>query len=104
MSLIKQLWIAIALVMTVAFGGSLVVSVLSARHYLEQQLQVKNIDNATALALSLTQMEKDPVTMELQVAAQFDAGNSFKVLRVFAVTSSALKCACTYIPSTYASA
>jgi len=50
MSLIKQLWIAIALVMTLAFGGSLVVSVLSARHYLEQQLQVKNIDNATSLA------------------------------------------------------
>ena len=47
MSLVKQLWIAIALVMTMAFGGSLVVSVLSARHYLEQQLQVKNIDNAT---------------------------------------------------------
>jgi len=43
MSLIKQLWIAIALVMTLTFGGSLVVSVLSARHYLEQQLQVKNI-------------------------------------------------------------
>ena len=43
MSLIKQLWIAIALVMTIAFGVSMVVSVLSARHYLEQQLQVKNL-------------------------------------------------------------
>jgi len=83
MSLIKQLWIAIALVMTVAFGGSLVVSVLSARHYLEQQLQVKNIDNATALALSLTQMDKDPVTMELQVAAQFDAGH-YRFIRLTA--------------------
>jgi len=28
MSLIKQLWIAIALVMTVAFGGSMIVSIL----------------------------------------------------------------------------
>lgn len=81
MSLVKQLWIAIALVMTVAFGGSLVVSVLSARHYLEQQLQVKNIDNATSLALSMTQMEKDPATMELQVAAQFDAGH-YRFIRV----------------------
>ena len=54
MSLIKQLWIAIILVMTMAFAASTVTSVLSARQYLQQQLQVKNIDNATALALSLT--------------------------------------------------
>ena len=85
MSLIKQLWIAIALVMTLAFGGSLVVSVLSARHYLEQQLQVKNIDNATSLALSLTQLEKDPVTVELQVSAQFDVGH-YRFIRVTSPT------------------
>ena len=81
MSLVKQLWLAIVVVMTVAFGGSLVVSVLSARGYLEQQLQVKNIDNATSLALSLTQLDKDPVTVELQVAAQFDAGH-YRFIRV----------------------
>ncbi len=81
MSLIKQLWIAIILVMIVAFGGSLIVSVLSASHYLEQQLQVKNIDNATALALSLSQLPKDPVTVELQVAAQFDVGH-YRFIRV----------------------
>ncbi len=81
MSLIKQLWIAIALVMTIAFGVSMVVSVLSARHYLEQQLQVKNIDNATALALSLTQLPKDEVTVELQVAAQFDTGH-YRFIRI----------------------
>lgn len=89
MSLVKQLWIAIVLVMTVAFGGSLVVSVLSARHYLEQQLQVKNIDNATSLALSMTQMEKDPVTLELQVAAQFDAGH-YRFIRVTSPTGEVL--------------
>ncbi len=81
MSLIKQLWIAIILVMTIAFGGSMIVSVLSARHYLEQQLQIKNIDNATALALSLTQLPKDEVTVELQVAAQFDAGH-YRFIRI----------------------
>ncbi|MBK9440473.1 MAG: EAL domain-containing protein [Comamonadaceae bacterium] len=81
MSLIKQLWMAIALVMTLAFGVSMVVSVLSARHYLEQQLQLKNIDNATALALSLTQLPKDEVTVELQVAAQFDAGH-YRFIRI----------------------
>ncbi len=81
MSLIKQLWIAIAVVMSLSFGGSLVVSTLSARHYLEQQMLVKNLDNATSLALSLSQMPKDPVTVELQVAAQFDAGH-YRLIRL----------------------
>jgi len=85
MSLVKQLWIAIVLLMGLAFGGSLVVSVLSARHYLEQQLQVKNLDNASSLALSLTQLDKDPVTVELQVAAQFDAGH-YRFIRVTSPT------------------
>ena len=89
MSLIKQLWIAIALVMTFAFGGSMVVSVLSARHYLEQQLQVKNIDNATSLALSLSQLPKDPVTVELQVAAQFDVGH-YRFIRIVSPTGETL--------------
>ena len=85
MSLIKQLWLAIAVVMSMSLGGSLVVSTQSARHYLEQQLQVKNLDNATSLALSLSQMPKDPVTVELQVAAQFDAGH-YRVIRLTSPT------------------
>ena len=85
MSLIKQLWIAIAIVMTLAFGGSLVVSTLSARHYLAQQLQVKNHDNATSLALSLSQLPKDPVTVDLQIAAQFDAGH-YRLIRLTSPT------------------
>ncbi len=75
MSLIKQLWLAIILVTAIALGGSVLVSTLSARHYLEQQLAVKNIDNATSLALVLSQLPKDPVTIELQVTAQFDTGH-----------------------------
>lgn len=81
MSLIKQLWAAIILVMAMAFAASTVTSVLSARQYLQQQLQVKNVDNATALALSLSQLPKDPVTVELQVAAQFDAGH-YRFIRI----------------------
>lgn len=89
MSLVKQLWLAIVLVMALALGISLVVSVLSARHYMEQQLQVKNIDNATALALALTQLDKDPVTVELQVAAQFDAGH-YRFIRILSPTGELL--------------
>ncbi|MEN9314582.1 MAG: hypothetical protein RIS35_975 [Pseudomonadota bacterium] len=85
MSLIKQLWIGILIVMSIALGGSFVVSTLSARHYLEQQLRVKNLDNATSLALSMSQMDKDDVTVELQIAAQFDAGH-YRLIRLTSPT------------------
>lgn len=75
MSLTKQLWLAIATVMTLVFGGAFVVSTLATKRYLEEQLYVKNVDNATALALSMSQLPKDPVTVELQLSAQFDAGH-----------------------------
>ena len=83
MTLAKQIWLAIALIMTLAFGTSLVINVYSARHYLEQQLQVKNLDNANALALSLSQVEKNPATVELMVAAQFDIGH-YRFIRITA--------------------
>ena len=75
MSLIKQLWIAIAVIMLLAFGGSFVVSTLSARKYLAQQLYLKNLDNATSLAISMSQVADDPVTVELLLSAQFDSGH-----------------------------
>lgn len=81
MSLVKQLWLAVTLVMLSAFGISLVVNVYSSRQYLEQQLQIKNIDNATSLALSLSQMQKDPPTLELMVSSQFDIGH-YRFIRI----------------------
>ena len=89
MSLVKQLWLAIIVVMAIAFGGSLIVNVLSARAYLQQQLQIKNIDNATSLALALTQLDKDPMTVELLVSAQFDAGH-YRFIRIVAPTGETL--------------
>lgn len=74
MSLYKQLWLGVVLLLTLVFGGSFMVSSLSARAYLEQQLYMKNADNATALALSLTQQGADQVLLELTLAAQFDTG------------------------------
>ena len=81
MTLVKQIWLAIALIMAIAFGTSLAVNLYSARNYLEQQLQVKNLDNATSLALSLSQMDKDPTTVELLLAAQFDLGH-YRFIRI----------------------
>ena len=64
-----------------ALAGSLLVSMLSARAYLESQLSIKNTDNATALALSLSQSNPDAVTVELVVASLFDGGH-YELVRV----------------------
>jgi diguanylate cyclase (GGDEF)-like protein len=75
MSLIKQLWLGMILLLLLALGGSLIVSLLSAKEYLQNQLKIKNIDDANSLALSLSQMEKDAIDIELIITAQFDAGH-----------------------------
>lgn len=74
MSLMRQLWLAVVISTVVAFAGSLFISIWSARGYLSQELERKNSDNASSLALSMTQQEKDPVMIDLQVAALFDTG------------------------------
>ncbi|MFV0370111.1 MAG: EAL domain-containing protein [Azonexus sp.] len=79
MSLFRQLWLAVIASTLIAFTGSFVVSMMTARHYLEEQLAIKNNDNAASLALSMSQMEKDPVTIELQVAALFDSGQYARI-------------------------
>ena len=67
MTLTKQLWLAVVAIMTIAFGISFLVSAWSAKNYLEDQLRLKNVDNANSLALSMSQMDKDPVLIELPV-------------------------------------
>jgi diguanylate cyclase (GGDEF)-like protein len=76
MSLFRRIWLAVIGLTIAAFIGSLLVNVFSARSYLEKQLYLKNVDNANALALSMSQIrEKDPVTIELLLSAQFDTGH-----------------------------
>lgn len=79
MSLFRQLWLAVIASTVIAFAGSLIMSMVTARQYLEQQLAIKNNDNAASLALSMSQLSKDPVTVELQVAAVFDSGQYAQV-------------------------
>lgn len=74
MSLIKQLWCIIVGLMLLSFGASLFIGVTTSRAYIEQEVRIKNADNANALALTMTQMPKDDVTVELLIAAQFDTG------------------------------
>jgi diguanylate cyclase (GGDEF)-like protein len=75
MSMYRQLWLAILASMFLALVGALLASLFSARTYLESQLSMKNTDNATALALSLSQSSPDAVTVELVVASLFDGGH-----------------------------
>ncbi|WP_129139545.1 bifunctional diguanylate cyclase/phosphodiesterase [Modicisalibacter coralii] len=75
MSLIKQLWLTILVLLLLTLGGSLFIGTLTSKQYIEQELRIKNADNAHALALSLSQLDKDPVTVELLVSAQFDTGH-----------------------------
>lgn len=76
MSLIKQLWIGIIVLLLLALSGNFVISTVTAKTYLQEQLRLKNIDNANSLALSISQMpDKDPITLELLITAQFDAGH-----------------------------
>lgn len=75
MSLIKQLWITVLAILLLTLGGSLAVGLTALRGYTEQEIRVKNSDNVNALALSMSQLDKDPVIIELLMAAQFDTGH-----------------------------
>ncbi len=81
MSMYRQLWLAIIASMLLALGGGLLASLLSARGYLESQLAIKNTDNAVALALSLSQSNPDPVTVDLVTASLFDSGH-YQLVRI----------------------
>ena len=72
MSLYKQLWIAIAVLMLVVFGVTFFINGLSSSSYLEQQLSIKNEDDANGLALSWSQQSLDEVTLEVQLKTLAD--------------------------------
>ena len=82
MSLNKKLWLAIVYILILASGGSFTLSTLFSKYYLEEQLQFKNVDNATSLALSMSQLQKDSATIDLLISAQFDSGH-YKYIGLF---------------------
>ena len=75
MSLIKQIRIAISAIIFMVAAGCLSLSVYDDHRYMAEQLQKKNNDNANGLAITLSNIPKDPVTVELIVSAQFDMGH-----------------------------
>jgi hypothetical protein len=81
MSMYRQLWLAAVITTLFALLGSVMVTTLSARAYLGEQLTIKNADNASALAVALSQHQPDAVSVELAVAALFDSGY-YELIRV----------------------
>ena len=75
MSMYRQLWIALIIGTLLALAGGLLATTLSARSYLQTQLELKNIDNATVLAQALSLRAVEPVELELSIAALFDSGH-----------------------------
>lgn len=81
MSMYRQIWLALILTTLLSLVGALLASTFSARIYLEEQLRMKNADNAASLALSLSQHKSDPVEIDLTVSALFDNGH-YELIKV----------------------
>lgn len=81
MSLIKQIRIAISVIIMMVAAGCLFLAVYDDHRFMAEQLQKKNNDNANALAITLSNIQKDNITVELIVSAQFDMGH-YRRIRV----------------------
>lgn len=75
MSLIRQVWFLVLGAVLASLIGSVAVSTGAMRSLLQTQLQVKNSDNAAALALAMSQQGGDAELMSLVLTAQFDTGH-----------------------------
>ena len=74
MSLYRQLWISILISTLFALAASLFALLFNGRAYLEEQLTIKNRDNAAALALTLGQQDLGMDGLAVAVTAQFNSG------------------------------
>ncbi|MFY7867303.1 bifunctional diguanylate cyclase/phosphodiesterase [Roseateles sp.] len=75
MSLMRQVWLLVVGAVLLALAGSVAVSTLSMQQLLQSQMQIKNSDNAAALALAMSQQQGDAELMQLLMSAQFDTGH-----------------------------
>ncbi len=75
MSMYRQLWLAIIVSASLALGASLFTALIHARSYLEAELSMKNQDNATTLALALSQGQPDVDDVVLAATALFNSGH-----------------------------
>jgi EAL domain-containing protein (putative c-di-GMP-specific phosphodiesterase class I)/GGDEF domain-containing protein len=74
MSLIRQVGLLVLGAVLASLLGAVAVSTHTLRDLLQTQAQLKNSDNAAALALALSQQKGDAELMSLLISAQFDSG------------------------------
>lgn len=81
MSLFKQLWIGLAILMISVFGATFYINAEGSRAYLEQALTLKNQDDALREARLLRErlLEPDIVSIELELQTIIDQGNYERV-------------------------
>ena len=79
MSLIRQVWLLLALTMLLAFAGAFGVTVISAQHYLETQVSMENGDRARTIAVALSQSRGDPRSLLAILAAEVGNGHYARV-------------------------
>jgi diguanylate cyclase (GGDEF)-like protein len=84
MSLRKQLFLAICIMLLIAFSGSFIAGVESSRQQAISQLRAHAQDAATALGLSMSPHADDAAMMELMVSSIFDSGY-FTTIRVVSI-------------------
>ena len=74
MSLVRQLWLSVILILLASSLTNFFISTYFERKNLQEQLYLKNVDDANSLALMLSQGDKQPTDIELLIAAKFDSG------------------------------
>ena len=89
MTMTRRIEGLIAAVLLLALLGSLGIHTLTARQALQWQLELRNRDAASALALALSQPHGNATALQIVAAAQFDLGH-YRRLRLQAVDGRAL--------------
>lgn len=79
MTMTRRIELLIAAVLLLALFGSLGLHTLTARQALQWQLELRNRDAASALALALSQQRGDAAVLRTVAAAQFDLGHYRRV-------------------------
>lgn len=75
MSITRELWLAIVVVVLVSIAGSVTIYGMTTKQYLEEQLYAANLDNVSMLALTLSRLDKNPDELDLFITSQFDMGH-----------------------------
>ena len=89
MSLLKQLFLAICLLIVIAFTGSFLAGIESSREQALSQLRSHAQDAATALGLSMSPYVDDTAMLELMVNSIFDSGY-FQTIRVVSIADESI--------------